>query len=273
VWAAARAAGQLLLVGAALQLVVNPDASLVWSWLWVIVMIAFAAWTSRRRAPEVPRAGWLSAIAYTAATVIALGILFGLGVFPLSATTLVPLAGMIVGNSLSATVLVGRRIIAEFRDKRDQVEARLALGQPSAVAARPYLRTAVRDALIPQIETTKAVGIVFLPGAMVGLLLAGVDPLDAVKVQAAVMYLVLGSVATTTTVIAIGLTRRLFTHTTGSPSPQAAEGPSTGNIKHRGDHIPAGYGVGSPRRCAGVIEQVSHELAGKVRRARVAGSR
>jgi putative ABC transport system permease protein len=130
----------------------------------------------------------------------------------MTATTLVPLAGMIVGNSLTATVLVGRRIIAEFRDKRDQVEARFALGQPSAVAARPYLRTAVRDALIPQIETTKAVGIVFLPGAMVGLLLAGVDPLDAVKVQAAVMHLVLGSVATTTTVIAIGLTRRLFTH-------------------------------------------------------------
>jgi putative ABC transport system permease protein len=46
---------------------------------------------------------------------------------------------------------------------------------------------------------------------MVGLILAGADPADAVMVQAAVMYLVLGSVATTTTVIAIGVTRRLFT--------------------------------------------------------------
>jgi putative ABC transport system permease protein len=69
----------------------------------------------------------------------------------------------------------------------------------------------VRTALVPQIETTKAVGIVFLPGAMVGLILAGADPMQAVRVQIAVMYLVLGSVAMTTSVVAIGLERRLIT--------------------------------------------------------------
>jgi putative ABC transport system permease protein len=55
------------------------------------------------------------------------------------------------------------------------------------------------------------VGIVFLPGAMVGLILAGADPLTAVKVQVAVMYLILGAVSTTTAVMGLGLTRRLFT--------------------------------------------------------------
>jgi putative ABC transport system permease protein len=79
------------------------------------------------------------------------------------------------------------------------------------VAARPYVRSAVRTALTPQIETTKAVGIVFLPGAMVGLILAGADPLEAVRVQVAVMYLVLGSVAMTTSVVALGLQRNLIT--------------------------------------------------------------
>ena len=69
----------------------------------------------------------------------------------------------------------------------------------------------MRTALIPQIETTKAVGIVFLPGAMTGLILAGVDPVDAVLVQVVVMYLVLAAVATTTVVIGLGLQRRLFT--------------------------------------------------------------
>jgi putative ABC transport system permease protein len=64
---------------------------------------------------------------------------------------------------------------------------------------------------VPQIETTKAVGIVALPGAMVGLILAGVDPADAVMVQISVMYLVLGSVATTTTVMSLGISRELFT--------------------------------------------------------------
>ena len=73
------------------------------------------------------------------------------------------------------------------------------------------MRSALVTALIPQIETTKAVGIVFLPGAMVGLVLAGVDPTSAVKVQLAVMYLILGSVACSVTVVGVGLTRRLFT--------------------------------------------------------------
>jgi putative ABC transport system permease protein len=210
-WAAARAAAQLLAVGAALHLVLDDDTPLVWSWLWVAFMVLFAAGTTQRRAREVPGAFLLSLLAYLAAAAVAFGVLFGLGVFPAEQQTIVPLGGMLVGNSLAATVLVGRRIVAELRDKRPEVEARLALGQSSRDAARPYLRNAVRDALVPQIETTKAVGIVFLPGAMVGLLLAGVSPLDAVKVQAAVMYLVLGSVATTTSVIAIGLSQRLFT--------------------------------------------------------------
>jgi putative ABC transport system permease protein len=108
-------------------------------------------------------------------------------------------------------VLVARRVYEELRDKRAEVEARLALGLSSVEASRPHIRSALRTALIPQIETTKAVGLVVLPGAMTGLILAGAEPLDAVRVQAAVMFLVLGSVATTTVVVALGVRRRLFT--------------------------------------------------------------
>ena len=153
----------------------------------------------------------LALSAFGVAAVVVLGVLFGLGVFSLDARTLIPLAGLMIGNSMTATVLVARRVFEELRDKRDEVEARLALGQTSWDAAAPYVRNSLRTALIPQIETTKAVGLVFLPGAMTGLILAGVDPFDAVLVQAAVMYVVLGSVATTTTVVALGVRRRLFT--------------------------------------------------------------
>ena len=140
-----------------------------------------------------------------------LGVLFGLHVFPLTGRTLVPIAGMMVGNSMTATVLAGRRLTDELRDKRDEVEARLALGQASRQAATPYVRAALRAALTPQIETTKATGLVFLPGAMTGLILAGAAPMQAVLVQAVVMFLVLAATATTTVVIALGLIRRLFT--------------------------------------------------------------
>lgn len=211
VWAALRALVQLLAVGAVLTVIIDPEQPIVLAWGWVLVMVAFAAVTVHQRAPDVPGVLPLALVACAAAALVSLGVLFGLGVFPMEGATVVPLAGLTLGNTMTATVVAVRRIVGELSDKRPEVEARLALGQASSEAARPYVRSALRTALLPQIETTRTVGLVALPGAMTGLILAGVDPLDAVKVQIAVMYVVLGSVATTVTVIALGLTRRLFT--------------------------------------------------------------
>lgn len=210
-WAAARALVQLLLVGVALTVVIDPDRPLVLSWLWIAAMLVFCADVARRRAPEAPGIFPLAFAAFGVTAAVALGVVFGLGVFPLEGRTLVPIAGLAIGNSMNAAVVTARRLIEDVRDRRLEVEARLALGQPSRLAARPYVRGALRTALIPQIETTKAVGIVFLPGAMTGLILAGVEPIDAVLVQAVVMYLVLGASACASTIVAGGLVRRLFT--------------------------------------------------------------
>ncbi len=210
-WATVRAIAQLLGIGLVLGFILDPDASLAWSWGWVAVMVGFGAVTIRRRAPEVPGLFTLALGALGAAAVVTLGVIFGLGVFPLEAIALVPLAGMMVGNSMNATVVAARRVVEELADHRLELEARLALGMDSRRAARPYVRSALRTALTPQIETTKAVGLVFLPGAMTGLILAGVDPLEAVIVQAAIMFLVLGSVSITASVMATGVSARLFT--------------------------------------------------------------
>jgi putative ABC transport system permease protein len=210
-WASARAAVQLLLVGFALRLVLDSNASVWWAWLWVVIMIGFAGFTIGSRAKEVPGIFLLGTISMLTVVVVSLSVIFGFQVFPVEGRTIVPLAGMMIGNSMTASVLVGRRIVGELSEKRDEVEARLALGQSWQDASRPYVRSALRTALVPQIESTKAVGLVFLPGAMTGLVLAGVDAVDAVTVQLAIMYLILGSVATSVTVIGLGLTRRVFT--------------------------------------------------------------
>jgi putative ABC transport system permease protein len=205
-----RATGQLLVVGLGLGLVLADDAPLVWSWLWVIGIVVFAAATIQRRAPAIPGLFRVALTAEVVTAAISFAVIFGLSIFPLEARTLVPVAGMVLGNALSAAVLAARRLVEEFTDKRDELEARLALGAASHDAARPYLRVVLRTAMTPQIESTKAVGLVFLPGAMTGLVLAGVDPLDAVLVQLALMLLILGGVATVATVTALGAARRLF---------------------------------------------------------------
>lgn len=154
VWAAARAVAQLVLVGAGLSLVIGEDRPLAWSWLWVVAMAVVAAEVVRRRAPGVGNVFPLAVLAFAASGAITLGVLFGLGIFPAEPRTVVPFAGLVVGNTMRSAVLAVHRVTEELRDKRAEVEARLALAHPAPVAASPYIRSALRDALIPQIDGT-----------------------------------------------------------------------------------------------------------------------
>ena len=115
--AAARALAQLLLVGVALTLVISPGRPIWWSWLWVAAMLGYAATVARRRAPEVPHLLPLALASFTAAAVVTLGVLFGLHVFPLTGRTLVPIAGMMVGNSMTATVLAEQHTQSDHRGR------------------------------------------------------------------------------------------------------------------------------------------------------------
>ena len=210
-WATGRALVQLLAVGYVLKYIVDPDTPIIWAWVWVVLMLLVASFTARRRAPEVPGIMRLTLGATSASAALSLFVVFGLGIYPVVGRAVVPIAGMMIGNSIGSIVVASRRILGELADRRPEVEARLALGQPWQDASKPFVRSALRTALTSQIESTKAVGLVFLPGAMTGLILAGADPVDAVLVQAAIMYLILGCVATNVVLIGLGLTRKLFT--------------------------------------------------------------
>ena len=207
----ARAITQLLAVGYLLVLVVDDGRA-----RHLGVALGRGDGDLRRRdrvppRPEIPDILRLSALAIAASATISLLVVFGLGVYPNVGRAVVPIAGMMIGNSIGSVVVAARRIVGELADRRPEVEARLALGQPWQQASKPFVRSALRTALTSQLESTKAVGLVFLPGAMTGLILAGVDPVDAVLVQAAIMYLILGCVATNVVIIGLGLTRQLFT--------------------------------------------------------------
>jgi putative ABC transport system permease protein len=101
------------------------------------------------------------------------------------------------------------RMSDDLTDNRDQIESMLALGATSRDASQIQFRRALRNAMIPHIDTTKTVGLIKLPGAMTGMILAGAPPLEAVQLQIIVMYMLVG--ATTFTGLATAwLTYRAF---------------------------------------------------------------
>jgi len=208
-WAALRAALQLSVVGLGLGLVLANDAPLAWSWLWVAGMVLVGGITVARRVPTVTGLFTLTCAALSVAVVVSLSVVFLFGIFPMEPRTIVPVAGMLLGNAIGSTVLAARRTLVELDEHRDEIEVRLSLGQAGTAAARVHVREALRTAVTPQIEQTKIVGLVALPGTMTGLLLAGVAPKDAVLVQLAVMFLILGSVAITSVIVGRGVARRM----------------------------------------------------------------
>jgi hypothetical protein len=96
---------------------------------------------------------------------------------------------------MAATAVTLTRLREEAAAARPAIEARLCLGQPAAQAFAPHLHAALRTALIPAIDSTKTVGLISLPGAMTGLILAGVSPLTAIRYQIVVMYMLLAAAA------------------------------------------------------------------------------
>ncbi len=114
---------------------------------------------------------------------------------------LIPLGGMIIGNAMTGASLAAERLSEEIRSRRDEIETALCLGATVREAANPAIRSAFRAALIPSINAMAAMGIVFLPGMMTGQILSGTDPLIAVKYQMAIMCVITGSVALTSSLI------------------------------------------------------------------------
>ncbi len=104
----------------------------------------------------------------------------------------IPILGMILGNTMNGVSLGLERLLSGAVRERVAIEAQLALGAEAARAMRPVVRDALRAGLIPTINGMAAAGVVSLPGMMTGQILAGIPPLEAVKYQILIMFLIAG---------------------------------------------------------------------------------
>ena len=194
--ASARAALQLLGVGLVFTALFGSDLATTWAWVWVGFMVMVSTRVVLRRAHHrMPRLAAVSVVVIGGSALISVGVTFGLDVIAYEPVAFVVIAGITIGNAMPSSVLAVNQTVGLARDHRGEIEAGLALGFDRALVGRYLAPRAARNALIPQIERTKVVGLIALPGAMTGLLLAGVDPVDAVVIQLIVMYLIVGAAA------------------------------------------------------------------------------
>jgi putative ABC transport system permease protein len=122
----------------------------------------------------------------------------------------IPLLGMVLGNGLTGISLAMDTLLESLAERRAEVEMELAHGATRWEAALPPLRDAVRRGMIPIINSMMVVGLVSLPGMMTGQILAGADPLEAVKYQVVIMFMLAGATSLGCIGMALLIYRRLF---------------------------------------------------------------
>ncbi len=185
-----RMAIQLLLVGAYLEYLFTLNSLWV-NLIWLVIMISIGASSiiSKTRLP-------INKLFEPVTTGLAVGL------FPLililclavvnpspwySTQYLIPLSGMLLGNSLSSTIVALQNLFSAFDERRSEYEAAISLGASPQYASRDFVRNALRKANAPILASMATVGLVTLPGMMTGQILGGTSPLIAIKYQLMIM--------------------------------------------------------------------------------------
>jgi putative ABC transport system permease protein len=196
--ASARAVVQLALVALALRGVFAAPIAVI---AVLAIMFSVVVWTAGRRLRAHADAVAAVALSCAAGATVSIGIIVGLPVLSRDVRTLVAASGIMLGGTMTAATLTGRRITDGLRMRRAEVEAWLAIGATPRVAVRDIARNAVFEALVPALDQTRTVGLVTLPGAFVGALLGGVSAAEAAKFQIVVLVGLLCAEAITASVL------------------------------------------------------------------------
>lgn len=211
--AAVRSVVQLLIIGHLLRFVFaleHPLAVL----LVLAAMIVFAARAAvSRPARSVQGATWFALITLllTGFAITGVATQLVIKVQPwYRPQYLIPLLGMLLGNSLTALSLAIDHFLEQLDVRRAEVESDLAMGATKWEAVRRPMSEAVRRGMIPIINAMTVVGIVSLPGMMTGQILAGADPLQAVSYQILIMFMLAASTALTSIAMTYLMYRRVF---------------------------------------------------------------
>lgn len=182
--AAARAVVQLTIVALALRGVFAAPIAVI---AVIAVMFGVATWTAGRRLREHAHALRSVMFSCFAGATVTIAIIVAMPTLDRDLRDLVAVSGIVLGGTMTAATLTGRRLTSGLRARRDEVEAWLSIGATPRQAVLPIAREAVFEALVPGLDQTRTVGLVTLPGAFVGALLGGASASQAARFQIVVL--------------------------------------------------------------------------------------
>ncbi|KXL53867.1 putative iron export permease protein FetB [Anaerotignum neopropionicum] len=203
-----RAVVQLVAVGYVLEYVFgfkNP----VFTTLLLLFMIFNAAYNAAKRGKAVKKGLMISFLSITVGTIVTLAILVLSKTIQYEPYQIIPVSGMIIGNAMVALGLCYKQIASDFKNKREEVETKLSLGADILPSSIEIIRDSIKTGMLPTIDSAKTLGIVSLPGMMTGLILAGSSPMEAIKYQIMVTFMLL-STTSISSFIACYLSYRSF---------------------------------------------------------------
>lgn len=189
-----RAVVQLVIVGYLLQYIFglqNP----IFTTLFVLFMTLNAAYNAAKRGKEIRNGFLISFVSIAVGAGITLAVLVFSGAIQYTPSQIIPVSGMTISNAMVALGLCYRQITADFKSRRDEVETKLSLGADILPSSIEIIRDSIRTGMIPTIDSAKTLGVVSLPGMMTGLILAGTSPVQAVRYQIMVTFMLLSTTA------------------------------------------------------------------------------
>jgi putative ABC transport system permease protein len=200
---------QLMAVGYIIQFVFDLER-LQYQILLMLAMVLVASHTARGRVKRVRGTFRIAFVSILSGVSCTVGVMLALGIIDTRPIYLIPLSGMMIGNSMNAVSLGLDRMASEVRDKRGRIEAALSLGATPKKSVERMVIRSVRSSLLPLMNNMKVIGLVHLPGAMTGMLLAGAPPLEAARIQLIVMYMLTASTTISVLVASFFIHRSFF---------------------------------------------------------------
>jgi len=186
-WAAPVAALRATVQLAAVATVLAAALQRVWSSVLVLaVMFAVASVTAIRRSQASRGAAWMT-VALGAGMAAVIPLLLVTGVVPMQGVALVPVFGIVLGGTMTASSVAARRALDALDQRRGEVEAALSLGLSERFSTMMVIQRPLSDALLPNLDQARTAGLVTLPGAFVGVLLATGSAAQAGAVQVLVL--------------------------------------------------------------------------------------